>query len=548
MVTNEVTGQIYDVKKHPKDDSIVFVSTAKGLKMVTSGGSVTAISALGLMGPASPLLINPLNPLIMFAGDDSNRIMKSIDGGAHFAPSFTHSNTAKETAWMDISPSDPNYVFVSFGPKGWGTEAPKDFYFTHNASSENVVWQTAQSMDEQNQYGWVTGSLQNGWGGDTWGEFYGGPIAMHPTNREIALFFGGPGVIKKTTDAGLNWRYSNAGFTALGSPVFSIFSWDIDQIRGFATTNNDRGTYFSENNGNTFEHFRTPLYYNSDRGHGIAVGHGTTQDVIVAAVGDHSNLNNNYKGQRLVVSKDKGVKWTQVSSPDTADEYSGAMISFSPTNSNVVYAHYFRSIDGGSTWMKLSRRVNAVFWGNGDYVYSIGSSNGGNVLINRSNDRGDSWTVSYPEIPTSVTGVIQMAVSPTNPDKIYVGKRNVGVYILNGSEPPVLRNEKHGLSKGHFGGFSFLSIATDPRNANVVYVGNYTSPYGHDAQSIFRSTDGGISWQTINYNLNEVSICGLGVNPHDRYVYLSTWRNLEASSSKRIMMETSAPVKKRESP
>ncbi|HBR15330.1 MAG TPA: hypothetical protein DD723_07295 [Candidatus Omnitrophica bacterium] len=523
VVNYSSIGRIYAVRMHPTDNSIIYIGAASGLKKVTSAGVVTNIGS-GLTGVVTVVLINPNNPLIMFAGDKSNRIMKSTDGGLTFTASFTHSITAKDTAWMAMSPVDPNYVFVSFAKRTYGAgDWPKDFYYTHNASASGVTWQTAQSMDEKNQYGWVAGSLSVRFAGDSdsWSEFMGGPIAMHPTDKNIALYFAGPGVVKKTTDGGVNWRYSNAGYTAMTGMSFSLFSWDKNKVRGFATNNPDRGIYFSEDNGYTFTSYRTPYHSAPEenlccesRGYGVAVGHGVTEDTIVGALGSHTE-------QIITVSKDKGNTWTQISNPNTAGDYEGKLITFSPTNPNVIYAGRFRSLDGGATWTQLSLSVDAVYWGNGDIVYSIGSGLTG-IKIYKSMDRGTTWNSPYPEIPTPNNNVRRIAVSPTNPDKLYLGKRSVGVYIINGSATPVFRNENNGLLKDRWGWFTFQSIVIDPNNDKVVYVGNL-GVAGHDNKTIFRSIDGGNTWETINFNLNDSGINGIGVNPHDSYVYVGTW-------------------------
>ena len=515
-------GRIYAVTMHPTDNSIIYVGAAGGLKKVTSSGGVTNIGS-GLTGVVTVVLINPNNPLIMFAGDKSNRIMKSTDGGFTFTASFTHSIATKDTAWMAMSPVDPNYVFVSFAKRTYGAgDWQKDFYYTHNASASSVTWQTAQSMDEKNPYGWVAGSLSVRFAGDSdsWCEFMGGPIAMHPADKNIALFFAGPGVVKKTTDGGANWRYSNAGYTAMAGMSFSLFSWDKNKARGFATNNPDRGIYFSEDNEYTFTSYKTPNWPAGtfeSRGYGVAVGYGATEDTIVGALGSHTE-------EILTVSKDKGKTWQQISGTALQSQYSGygdKLITFSPTNPYVIYAGPFRSIDGGTTWVKLSRSVDAVYWGNGDIVYSIGSGSTG-IKIYKSLDRGATWSSPYQEIPTPNNSVRHIAVSPVNPDKIYLGKRGVGVYVINGTSAPLLRNENNGLLKDRWGWFSFMSIATDPNNDKVVYVGNLGIA-GHDNKTIFRSIDGGNTWETINFNLNDTGINGIGVNPHDSYVYVGTW-------------------------
>lgn len=520
-------GRIWAVKTHPTDSSTVFVGTSNGLKKMTASGSLSAIGN-GLIGVVTAILISHTNPQILIVGDHSNRIMKSEDGGATFSASFTHSIAIKDTAWMAMSPVDPNYVFVSFAKRSYFSQNDDkmDFYYTHNAMDSNVEWKVAESMDEKVvsngiDYGWVCGSISVKFAsGPTWGEFMGGPIAMHPTNKNIALFFGGPGVVKKTTDGGANWHYSNAGYTAMAGMAKSLFSWDRQKARGFATTNSDRGIYFSDDNELTFKSYRTPSFHKDyeSRGYGVAVGYGPTEDVIVGALGSHEQ-------QILTVSRDKGDTWTQIKNPNTAGYYLDQLITFSPTDPMVIYAGKFKSVDGGVTWTQLSRKVDAVYWGNGDIVYSMGSSSSGNILIFKSENGGSTWptTSPFPEIPTANNSVTQIVVSPTNANKIYFGKRSVGIYILNGSAPVLFRNEKSGLLRDFWGEFAFMSIAIDPNNDQVVYVANLTGIRGHDDKSIFRSVDGGLSWQTINFNLDDNSINNVSVNPHNSYVYVGTW-------------------------
>ena len=310
-------------------------------------------------------------------------------------------------------------------------------------------------MDEKNQYGWVAGSLDGDWpNSDSWGEFYGGPIAMHPTNKNIALYFAGPGVIKKTTDGGANWRYSNAGYTTLGAVIIVLYYLLTKTKPGeLAYPVRTEDFISAMTTGTLFSTFKLPSYpvAPNNRGFGVAVGWGSTEDVIIGAVGSPTE-------QILTVSKDKGNTWMQITTPNTAGNWEGKFITFSPTNSSVIYAGSLRSIDGGTSWTQLSLSVSGVYSGNGDIVYSIrpgvigGSST---ISIYKSINRGSTWTSPYPEIPTSFGNVMGIAVSPTNPDKIYFGRRGIGVYIINGSATPVLKNWNNGLLKDQWGTFNF---------------------------------------------------------------------------------------------
>lgn len=559
-----IGGEVLDLKVHPTNNSILYVSWVKcnwktnirvcsqwGIKKISVGSNGTAtvsnLGASGLDGIVSVLLINPKDPNIIFAGDESRAIKRSTDGGKNFISSFTDNagELPKQVMFMAMSPSEPNHVFVTYGPKHYGENARYDFYYTNNASTNIVTWQPAVSMDVQTPYGWAFSSLDADWvGRDSFMDFNGGPVAADPSNPLIALMFAGPGLIKRTEDGGKTWRYSNSGVTSLGGVIHSGLSVAGDKnnpaVMGIANT--DRGLYFSFDPGNTtFSTYSLPNWprqkeegkANPDnRAFGVALGYGATKGVIVAAVGG-------YNPNILAVSKDSGKTWAQITTPDTQSNYDSSLLTFSPTNPQVVYAKNFRSDNAGTDWVPLSREVEAVYAGNGDIVYSIGYNTSNNVSIYKSIDKGKTWPQSsqYPLIPTTNRdGTRHIAVSPTNPDKIYFGKSggsgpNGGVYIItntasNGGtvvHKSASNDAGNGLRLDRWKNFNFRSIATDPNNSKIVYVVTFTTAYGHDDKTIFRSVDGGDKWEIINFNLNSSSINSLAVSPYDSYVYVNTW-------------------------
>ncbi|MCC6221219.1 MAG: hypothetical protein IT291_08280 [Deltaproteobacteria bacterium] len=84
------------------------------------------------------------------------------------------------------------------------------------------------------------------------------------------------------------------------------------------------------------------------------------------------------------------------------------------------------------------------------------------------------------------------------------------------------------------------ALVTDPNNENVIYAG-CLGILGHDDKTIFRSTNGGDAWQTINNNLYQTGINAIAVNPHNSYVYVSTWGGIRKLPPPPSGSDTTAP-------
>ncbi|MCC6220921.1 MAG: hypothetical protein IT291_06750 [Deltaproteobacteria bacterium] len=499
-----VVGKIFDIKLHPTDKRILYLAAEYGVKkLFYENESSNNFEHLGFGLDAAPrvLAINKNNPNIIHAITGNKSIYRSTNGAGNFSVQFNNPNGTKMAQKMEISPVDPNYIFVSFQGKSYGVN--EEFYYTHDGG---VSWKVPSSMDEKNTEGWVSGSLV-GWPFDGGGAFIRGAIATHPTNRDIALTMGAPDHVAKTIDGGLNWKYSNSGYTGGGAVLgYSRIAWDKNSAARFAIGLTDMGGFLTEDSADTFRNFNAK--HNGQAAcHGVSLDPTPGSQVIVGACG------HNYDGQIIQVSRDNGVSWTKITSPNTEGLYK--FVSFSQTNANVIYADKFRSIDKGYNWTPLEKNVKALYAKNGDVVYS---SEGGTIY--KSSNRGTDWVTPYPAINVTNSYIDQIAVDPNDENRLYAAVPGWGLYIVTPTQA-TLRNKNNGIAQNIFGQYSTTHVAVDPRNGDNVYLTSWSGAWGH-GQGIFRSTDKGLSWQNIAYNLAPINVGSVSVNPHNSYVYIGT--------------------------
>jgi len=129
-------------------------------------------------------------------------------------------------------------------------------------------------------------------------------------------------------------------------------------------------------------------------------------------------------------------------------------------------------------------------------VFYIAQVNGG---VWKSTDYGETWNPIFDAEPTQSIGAIEVA--PSNPNIIYVGSgeglQRPDLSVGNG----VYKSTDAGKTWTHVGlddAFQIAELAIDPRNPDHVLVAVVGHPYGPSEQrGIFRTTDGGQSWQKV---------------------------------------------------
>ncbi|GAB60775.1 MAG: hypothetical protein DWB56_10525 [Candidatus Jettenia sp.] len=506
--------EILDVKAHPTNPSTLYVSakssSSKGLYRVTDNGSVT-VQKIGSGLPTYPhtVVINPKQPLVIYAALRQYGVYMSVDGGNNFSPrnsGISVLGNGKKASYLSISQADPNCLYVSF-------YASQSVYYTHNGGSK---WYSPNSMDEKNAYGYVSGSMVDP-ASPSYIGFLAAPTAFHPNNKNVALIAGNSYHIKRTTDGGVNWRFVSSGYTgAAVAKGSNSMSWDPHNPNRFAFFLTDYGPYLTEDGGSTFRTLDVPKYGDKSTPVG-ALDPARDSKVIVTAAGE-------WYSQVIVISRDNGKTWTQIKkdSNGNSTESSYRFIAFHPQNTKIIYAGQFKSTDKGYTWKKLSKKIVAMYQKDGNIVYSASNNNGTNVVY-RSTDGGNTWSAPYGTFKGSNgAGIYELAVDPTNPNRLYAAVDASGLFVWNGSKW-IEKTSADGLKNDWFGRKPTQTVAVDPKSPNVVYIGRAAPSYGQ-SNGVFRSTDYGATWQSVSHNIGpDINISSLSVNPNNGYVYAGSY-------------------------
>jgi photosystem II stability/assembly factor-like uncharacterized protein len=377
----------------------------------------------------------------------------------------------------------------------------------------------------------------------SWGQMSGRvrSMAIDPTNADRLLLGVSTGGVWLSNDAGVNWTPLTDDQPSLAIGAVAFAPSDPQII--YAGTGEGNGSYYSvgilkSTDGGASWNVLGADVFNRAAISGLLVDP-TNPDVVVlcatqGSLGSRggSLVENSIGG--IYRSTDGGQTYTV-----TANNFCRGLYAV-PDSFNVMYHSatgvgaangLYRSDDAGQSWTLVSGAVNGEdvqrlaigLSRDGSRIY-IGGQKGGDVVIQRSSDGGQSWTdptltpvpdgnesapgnpLTYCESQCDYDNVI--AVNPFNPDDVYFG--GIGLY------------------RSTDGGASFSRVGENNEPAapgpGPLHVDHHALVYHPTVQGllfngndggIYRTTDGGANWNSLSGTLGTLQHYHISLHPTD---------------------------------
>jgi photosystem II stability/assembly factor-like uncharacterized protein len=161
-------------------------------------------------------------------------------------------------------------------------------------------------------------------------------------------------------------------------------------------------------------------------------------------------------------------------------------------------------------------------------VFFIGFHNGG---VWKTTDYGRTWVPIFDDQPTGSIGAI--AISPSNPDIIYVGSGEGNQRPDLATGDGIYRSADGGNTWTHLGlrdAQQIPQIIVDPRNPDRIFVAALGHPYGANPErGVFRSNDGGRTFERVLHKDDDTGAAELAFDPENPdIVYAALWESRQA--------------------
>ena len=531
----------------PVAPATFYAGTSSGVFKSTDGGGVWTGANSGLVGTRGvyALAVVPVSapgcswscgPSTVYAGaqgDSATRgggIFKSEDGGNSWRPVnvgllFTSVST------LVVDPNSETLYAIAFGRifkstnggEKWSPFGPSGTIFNDFAIDPTTTPSTLYVAEDRNPPGRLMKSTDDGasWSATTQpGGYFVSGLDADPY-RPGPLYAITAGGIFKTTGGGSTWIAIN---TSLPNPfsLLSLISAAPDTIYARTAPN---GVFKSTDGGANWSDASSGLTGPTNVW-ALAVDP-TAPDRLYAGTTGAVYAGSYLPGPGVFKSTDRGASWDAVNTGLTSTNVRALAVD--PTVPGTVYAGtddgvfyggtdggVFKSTDAGRSWgaTGVLGGFNALAVDPMTPTTLYAGCYSGCALVpwNRwgrpplygllkSTDSGGTWvgvtSTSYETLP-DWGGVAQLAIDPTTPDTLYVGRTGGVFKTTDGAGTWSWSSVTDGSTRV----LDIIALAIDPTKPSTLYAGTVATVCDGDCFNccssgrggVFKSTDGGSTW------------------------------------------------------
>jgi len=547
----DLSAMVYSlvIAPHPSNTpATLYAATSEGVyKSIDSGETwIEKNDGLPWDKRAMTLVINPNNSSILYVTIWATSGSKTWAGGVYKSSDGGNSWDEKNSG-LPQTPGDVEGMTSNYPSLVMDTENPDILYVGNNSwtpapgvyktvdGGEHWSWSSKEDTENSNV---VIGWIDHGAAVKT--------MTIDPGDPS-RLYFGTSTDLIKTEDAGENWRQTYTtpvGNSWRGNGLETTCVQDI----AVDPTNSqtiyvgywDMGFLKSSDGGQSFKRTSGSFEYGANT-FSVVIDPDNPAQIFAAFGWWEENKGGVWK------SSDYGESWTAVRSglPD-ATIWSLAMVKNSPGNARILYAAsyangIYKTINGGQTWSamntglgvdgNLQTRKIAVDPQNSSVLYAgleaqtLETANGLSTVqggLFTSVDGGAHWSRLDSVLPQM--SVWDIAIDPDNSQTIYTAvssgyDHTLGVDFFGGvyksrDGGESWQNMNNGL--GERDNLDVSAIALSPaNNSQTIYAVTTDAPY-HDKSSgrgVFKSINSGANWKPINDGLGVLYFSAITIDP-----------------------------------
>src|SRR6056297_3342327 len=179
----------------------------------------------------------------------------------------------------------------------------------------------------------------------------------------------------------------------------------------------------------------------------------------------------------------------------------------------------------GPAWMSGRVTDVAIPRGSNDIIYAAAASGG----VWKSYDQGKTWKAVFEHAASTSIGDIAIAPSDTNIIWVATGEANIFRSSMAGTG--IYKSIDAGKTWEHMGLNATNTVGriiVHPENPDIVYVAASGNEWTTNPQrGVYKTTDGGASWEKIFYINPRIGAIDLVMDPEDpQILYASMWHRI----------------------